>query len=132
MPLCETCEHFDLQRFQHLPDGYLVLSTEDVKAQSQAGCEMCSLVFEAAGDRLQSYPWGSWIRISLNGEHDPVSNKTLGCTRLNLTVNEFRFPVERVYGQKPNPEPIPDEICLVADQSKQILSYVSSTELAKD
>lgn len=117
MPLCKACKDIDLQRFRCHADGCLRIRYNDTKRNAHAGCDLCSLVLAAADDRRERSPYQtSWIRLSLNGKYNPITDKTVGCTRLHISVGEFKFEADRAFGQKPNPEDAPDEICVVADQ----------------
>lgn len=130
MPLCKACNGIDLQRFRHYPDGCLRIRYKDTEKNSQAGCDLCSLVIAAAKDRCERSPYPTlWIRLSVDGKYDPITDKTVGCTRLRISVGEFKFEADRAFGQKGNPEDAPDEICVVADQGKQVFENVSSARL---
>lgn len=133
MPLCKACKDIDLQRFRCHADGCLRIRYNDTKRNAHAGCDLCSLVLAAADDRRERSPYQtSWIRLSLNGKYDPITDKTVGCTRLHISVGEFKFEADRAFGQKPNPEDAPDEICVVADQGEQVFLDVLSAKLVSN
>ena len=133
MPLCKVCKHLDLQRFRHFADGCLRIRYDDTKRNANAGCDLCSLVLAAADDRRERSPYPTlWIRLSLDGEYDPITDKTLGCTRLHVSIGEFELEADRVFGLICNPEDAPDEICVVADQGEQFFFDISSALLVPD
>ena len=121
MPLCKACKDFDLQEFRRYPDSCLTIRYKDLEIKSQAGCELCSLILEQAEDRRARSPYPtSWIRVAQNGEYDPNVDKTVGCTRLNVSVGEYRFEHKRGYIERLKSEDPPDEICVVADEGEQV------------
>ena len=123
MPLCKACKNFNLQQFRHYPDGCLRLRYKDVEINTRAGCDLCSLLLEAAEDRRERSPYPtSWILLAQDGKYDQTTDKIQGCTRLRVSVGEYRFEADRAFGGKPKPEDPPDEICVVADQGQSLFS----------
>jgi hypothetical protein len=101
MPLCAICENFDIQRLHTYLDEAISIRYSIVKENSELGCDLCSLISEAAQHHLDDFKAatikqrgdadGPWIRISVDGEYKKELGKTVECQKLIVLICNYEY-----------------------------------------
>ncbi|KAL6906575.1 heterokaryon incompatibility protein domain-containing protein, partial [Trichoderma evansii] len=100
MPLCSSCDKFDIQLLRYYTDESISLRYSTVKRNSELGCEFCSLLLEATQHHLDDFKAAAykeedenrgdaddpWIRLTIYGKYNEQIGRMSRCRKLNVLI----------------------------------------------
>jgi len=98
MPLCWSCQRFDIYSFSTDPDGIRAYRLEEVETGAREDCDFCSLLLTNLKDDIACLPWApsdTWIRLSLINDSETFSKHTSGLRYNKLQVKLALRPLPK-------------------------------------